>query len=288
MNKIAVLGLGRMGTGIALSILRSGRTVTVWNRNRQKADELIHAGATWANTPAVAAADADAVISMVADDTSSREVWLGKDGAMPAMQKDSFIIECSTISVHHAKLLAASAQEYRLTYIDCPVTGIPDAARKGQISLLVGASNNDLEKCSALLQSFSKKIRHFGPVGAGTAYKLMINLMGAVQIAALAEGIAMAEKCGLDKESVISAIEDSAAASPQVVRYARRMAEKTFLETPAFTTDLRYKDALYAVELAKDMHCPAKLGETAMQWFGEAKKEYNGKDEAYVVTLMTT
>lgn len=288
MTKIAVLGLGRMGTGIALSLLRAGYGVTVWNRSKEKATEVIAAGGVWADNPSAAAENADAVISMLADDIASQEVWLGCNGAMPVMKKESFVIECSTISLTHAKALSTEAEKKGLVYIDCPVTGIPDAAKKGELTLLVGCSADRLEQCRSLLQSFSKAILHFGNVGTGTAYKLIINLMGAVQIAALAEGISMAEKMGLQTETVIKAIENSAAASPQVVRYARRMAEKTFLSDPAFTVGLRHKDADYAVTLAKTINHPAKLGEVAKDWFALAKNEYNNKDEACVVNLMNT
>lgn len=288
MNKIAVLGLGRMGTGIALSLLRSGFEITVWNRSKEKAAEVITAGAVWADSPAAAAKNADAVVSMLADDTASQEVWLGADGAMPMMKKGSFVIECSTISLTHAKALSAEAEKTGLVYIDCPVTGVPDMAKKGELTLLVGCSPAHLEQCKLLLQAFSKAILHFGDIGTGTAYKLIINLMGAVQIAALAEGIAMAEKLQLNTETVINAIEHSAAASPQVVRYARRMAEKTFLDDPAFTIGLRHKDADYAVALAESIPHAAKLGTVARDWFSAARKEYNDKDEAYVINVMTT
>ncbi|MBN8861081.1 MAG: NAD(P)-dependent oxidoreductase [Sphingobacteriales bacterium] len=286
MQQIAILGTGKMGKGIALNILRSGRNLTVWNRSKEKAKALIDAGAMWADTPAEAATNADAVIAMLADDIASKEVWLGTYGAMPQMKAGTFVIECSTLSADHVEALSSEASRRGLVYIDCPVTGIPEAAEKGQLTLLVGAATNDLEKCSALLQSFSAVIRHFGNIGTGTAYKLIINLMGAVQIAGLAEGIAMAHAAGLDMNTVTAAIEHSAAASPQVVRYTRRMAENTFAEHPGFTTSLRYKDAAYATALAQQMQVPARLGEVAKEWFGKAKELYPDRDEALVVRLM--
>ncbi|MES1220830.1 MAG: NAD(P)-dependent oxidoreductase, partial [Bacteroidota bacterium] len=221
-----------------------------------------------------------------ADDIATEEVWLGENGAMHAMKTGAFVIECSTLSLNHVNELAATAKQKRLTYIDCPVTAIPDAAEQGQLTLLVGASQKDYERCSELLQSFSKSIRHFGDIGTGTGYKLMINLMGAVQIAALAEGIAMAEKLGLDMETVVASIETGAAASPQVIRYARRMAERNFLKDPAFTIQLRHKDAMYAIKLAEENGAPVKLGAVARDWFAVAKKDYNDADEANVINMM--
>ncbi|MCW3117641.1 MAG: Dehydrogenase [Chitinophagaceae bacterium] len=288
MQRIAVLGLGRMGKGIALSILRSGRTVIAWNRSSEKAKAVLDAGAVWADSPAEAAMQADAVIAMLADDIASEEVWLGKNGAMSVMKPGAFVIECSTLSLSHVDKLAGVAKQMNLIYIDCPVTGMPDAAAQGQLTLLLGTSAEDFKTCSPLLQSFSRSIRHFGPVGTGTSYKLMINLMGAVQIAALAEGIAMAEKLGLNKEMVIASIETSAAASPQVVRYARKMAEKKFSENPAFTVELRHKDAMYATTLADKINSPATLGAVARDWFAAAKKNYKDQDEATVINLMVS
>lgn len=286
MQQIAILGTGRMGKGIALNILRSGRNLTVWNRSKEKAKTLIDGGAVWAETPAEAAANADAVIAMLADDIASQEVWLGPYGAMSQMKADAFVIECSTLSVGHVEALSSEACRRGLVYIDCPVTGIPEVAEKGLLTLLVGASIDDLEKCSALLQSFSAVIRHFGRIGTGTAYKLIINLMGAVQIAGLAEGIAMAHARGLDMDTVTAAIEHSAAASPQVVRYTSRMAENTFAEHPGFTTSLRCKDAAYAVALAQQMQVPARLGQLAKECFDKAKELYPDQDEALIVKLM--
>lgn len=286
MKKVALLGLGRMGQGIALSILRSGIQLSVWNRSVDKANAVLNSGAQWSPTPAEAAKEADIVIAMLADDIASSEVWLSENGALQQMKPGAFIIECSTLSLDYVRTLAKAASSRGLVYIDCPVTGIPDAAAEGKLTLLVGAEKHELEECMPILQTFSKTIKHFGEVGKGTCYKLMINLMGAVQIAALAEGIALCEKLGLDKETVISSIETGAAASPQVIRYARRMAEKHFIESPAFTTTLRHKDAVYALALAKEASFDTKLGAIATDWFAKAEKLYKDMDEAMVINVI--
>ncbi|HEV3412091.1 MAG TPA: NAD(P)-dependent oxidoreductase [Puia sp.] len=286
METIAVLGLGRMGQGIAICLIRKGYRVLVWNRTRAKAAGLLEVGAIWAESPAAAAHEAPVVIAMVADDIASEAVWLGNEGALNAMAMGSFVIECSTLSAGYVERLAAAALERGLIYIDCPVTGLPEAANSGQLTLLVGAEPEDLERAGPVLRSMSGVIRHFGPVGTGTAYKLMINLMGAVQIAALAEGLALAERLGLDREVVIAAVENSAAASPQVVRYVRRMAEKNYADNPAFTLDLRLKDASYGVLLANRVHSPAPLGEVAASLFAAAAKAGAGRDEASVIDIV--
>ena len=139
-----------------------------------------------------------------------------------------------------------------LVYIDSPVTGLPDAAAAGKLTLLVGADVADLEQARPYLVPLSTTIRHFGAVGSGTVYKLINNLMGAIQIAGIAEGLAIAEQAGLDMKLVLEAIETGVAASPQVIRHSKRMAARNF-SGATFTAALRQKDAAYAVALAESL-----------------------------------
>src|SRR6202008_24790 len=115
-----------------------------------------------------------------------------------------------------------------LIYIDSPVTGLPDAASSGELTLLVGADPADLEKARPFLEPIGSTIRHFGAVGSGTVYKLINNLMGAIQIAGLAEGLAIAEQAGLDMKLVLESILSGVAASPQVQRHSKRMVARDF------------------------------------------------------------
>ena len=142
-------------------------------------------------------------------------------------------------------------------YVDSPVTGLPDAAAAGKLTLLVGAEPADLEKARPYLVPLSSTIRHFGAVGTGTVYKLINNLMGAIQIAGIAEGLAIAEQAGLDMKLVLEAVETGVAASPQVIRHSRRMAERNFTGA-TFTAALRQKDAAYAVRIGREpvVRCP--------------------------------
>src|SRR5450631_4386018 len=194
MARIAFIGLGRMGHGMAGRYLDAGFTVTLWNRSRAKAEDLVARGAHWATSPGDAAIDADAVVTMVADDEASRAVWLGEDGAAATMKAGTLAIECSTVSYLHALDLSRELRGRGLVYIDSPVTGLPDAAASGKLTLLVGAEPADLERARPFLIPLSTTIRHFGAVGSGTVYKLSNNLMGAIQIAGIAEGLAIAEQ----------------------------------------------------------------------------------------------
>ena len=286
MAHVAFIGLGRMGHGMAGRYLDGGFTVAVWNRSKVKADDLVARGARWAGSPAQAADGADAIVTMVADDEASRMVWLGKDGAARAAKSGALAIECSTISYQHALDLGRDLRARGLVYIDSPVTGLPDAAAAGKLTLLVGADAADLEQARPFLAPLGTTIRHFGPVGSGTVYKLINNLMGAIQIAGLAEGLAIAEQAGLDMNLVLQAIETGVAASPQVLRHSRRMVARNFSGT-TFTAALRHKDAAYAVALAESLLPDVPVGRAAVQAYDKAKAYAPDADEAKMIEIVS-
>ena len=231
MSRIAFIGLGRMGTGMCGRLLEAGHDVTVSNRTPDKAAPLLASGAHWAATPREAAEDADAAFVMVSDDAASRSVWLGPEGVLTArLRPDGLAVECSTLSYDWVRELAAEVRSRGLRYVDAPVTGLPEAAASGRLTLLLGADPVDLAAAEPLLAPLSEQRLHFGDVGAGTAYKLIVNLIGAIQIASVAEGMALAERAGLDLDQVASAIASGQAASPQVVRNSRRMADEDHAE----------------------------------------------------------
>jgi 3-hydroxyisobutyrate dehydrogenase len=287
MARVAFIGLGRMGHGMAGRYLDAGFAVVVWNRSKAKAEDLIARGAQWATSPEDAAIDADAVVTMVADDAASRAVWLTKDGAAATMKAGSIAIECSTVSHEHALYLARELRGRGLIYIDCPVTGLPDAAASGKLTLLVGAEPADLERARPFLVPLSSTIRHFGAIGSGTVYKLINNLMGAIQIAGIAEGLAIAEQAGLDMKLVLEAVETGVAASPQVIRHSRRMAARNFTGA-TFTAALRHKDAAYAVALAESLLSGAPLmGLAAVEAYARAKAYAPDDDEAKMIEIVS-
>ena len=287
MTKVGFIGLGRMGHGMAGRYLDAGFTVAVWNRSKAKAEDLIARGARWASSPVDAADGADAVVTMVADDEASRAVWLGKDGAAATMKAGSLAIECSTVSHQHALDMARELRGRGLVYVDCPVTGLPQAAAAGKLTLLVGADAADLDRAKPYLAPIGDVIRHFGAVGTGTVYKLINNLMGAVQIASLAEGIAMAEQAGLDMNLVAEALATGAVASPQVIRHSKRMVARDF-SGASFTAALRHKDAAYAVELAESLLADAPLvGHAAVEAYARAKAEMPDDDEGRMIEIVS-
>jgi 3-hydroxyisobutyrate dehydrogenase len=268
MQHLAFLGLGRMGAAMAQRLLACGYRLTVYNRTAERAAPLVAAGATVAPTPRAACAGVDAVISLTADDVSSRAMWLGTDGALAAdLPPHTLALECSTVSYGWALELGQRATERGWRYLDSPVTGLPAAAAAGELTLLVGADAGDLEAARALLAAIATRVLHFGPVGAGTAYKLAVNLIGAVQIASAAEGLALAERAGVDPVLFADAIATGQAASPQVVRNTRRMAEGEFTRDVPFTPVLRLKDIDYALRLAAELDVATPFGAAARSAF---------------------
>jgi 3-hydroxyisobutyrate dehydrogenase len=287
MTHVAFIGLGRMGHGMAGRYLDAGFTLAVWNRSQAKAADLIARGARWAASPADAAEGADAVVTMVADDEASRSVWLGDDGAAATAKAGTLAIECSTVSYRHAQGLGRELRGRGLVYIDSPVTGLPDAAASGKLTLLVGAEPADLEAARMYLVPLSTTIRHFGTVGTGTVYKLINNLMGAIQIAGIAEGLAIAEQAGLDMQLVLESIETGVAASPQVLRHSRRMVARNF-SGATFTSALRHKDAAYAVALAESLlHDTPLVGRAAVQAYERAKAHAPDDDEGKMIEIVS-
>jgi 3-hydroxyisobutyrate dehydrogenase len=264
--RIAFLGLGKMGSGMAARLLTAGHSLTVFNRTRLRSGPLAKLGARVADTPREAAQQADVIIGMTADDESSRVMWLGDHGALAAGNSpDALAIECSTLSHDWVIELAQRVRERGFRYVDAPVTGLPDAAASGTLTLLVGADVPDLDAARPIFASLATRVLHFGGVGQGTVYKLMINLMGAVQIGSAAEGLLLAERAGLDLRLVADAIGSGQAASPQVVRNVRRFVTGDHTGNVNFTPALRLKDIDYALRLAGKSGVDCAFGKVAAE-----------------------
>jgi 3-hydroxyisobutyrate dehydrogenase len=269
MARIAFVGLGNMGLGMATRLIETGHQLSVYNRTASRAQALVRQGAQLFDSPKRACQGVDAVISMVADDSASRAVWLGMDGILAAADpaKNGFAIECSTLSHDWVVELSSLCRARGLRYLDAPVTGLPDVAAAGALTLLVGAEADDLTSARDILDSLAQRIIRFGPVGAGTAYKLIINMMGAVQIASAAEALAIAERVGLDIAVVADAISTSQAASPQVVRNTRRMVADDHDHNVVFSSALRLKDVEYAVRFAQASGIGSPFGALAERMY---------------------
>ena len=288
MTKVAFIGLGAMGSGMAARLLDAGFEVTVYNRTADKAQNLQKLGARVAATAREAVTGAQAIFSMVSDNWASHEIWLGENGGLQGdFAPGALVVECSTLSHSWVLELAEKVSAKGLKYIDAPVTGLPDAAAAGELVLFVGSKMDHLDEARRFLIPLCSEIMHFGKVGTGTAYKLIVNLMGAVQIAAAAEGLAMAEKAGLELDLVVNAICTGQAASPQVVRNVKRMAASQHDSNLIFSGSMRLKDALYGVQLAQNLGAGADFGNVAAGSFQAlADNGFGALNECKVIDVM--
>jgi 3-hydroxyisobutyrate dehydrogenase len=286
--RIAFLGLGKMGTGMARRLIAAGHAVSVYNRNPARSAPFTSLAARVADSARSAAERADVIIGMTADDESSRATWLGDSGALSADNlPDALAIECSTLSHDWVLELAGHVRARGFRYVDAPVTGLPDAAAAGTLTLLVGAEPADLDAARPIFASLATRILHFGAVGQGTAYKLMVNLMGAVQIASAAEGVALAERAGLDLKLVADAVASGQAASPQVVRNVRRFVTADHEGPVNFTPALRLKDVEYALRLANKLGAQCGFGQVAADVYRRlVAAGYAADNESRVIDIM--
>lgn len=283
MTKIALLGTGIMGAGMAHNLLKAGYNVTVWNRTAEKTEPLVQAGATRADTPALAVYNADVIITIVGDDDSSRQVWLGPEGVLAGQPAANAIaIESTTISLGWVNTLHQAVKEAGLHFVDSPVTGGRGGAEGGTLTLLVGAEDDVLARARPVLDAYSQKIIHFGPPGAGTAYKLIVNMIGAVHATALGEGILMAEKAGLNMERVVEGLTSGAVASPLVKAFAQRMVDNDH-DFVHFSARWMHKDAAYAVQMARDVGQAIPMSSVAAQVYQMALSQGLGEKNVSAV-----
>jgi 3-hydroxyisobutyrate dehydrogenase len=266
--KIALLGLGAMGSRMAMNLLKAGYDLTVWNRTSASAEELVAAGAKQAETPAVAAVDADVVISMVRDDEASESVWLhSKTGALHNMKAGAIGIESSTLSFDWIKKLGKVFTSKNLSFLEAPVSGSRPQALAGQLIYIVGGDAQIAEKVGPLLSTMGCAIHYTGPLGSAALVKLSTNTLLGVQVTVVAELIGMLKRNGVDPSRAFDVIANTAVCSPFAARSAMGMLMGDF--SPQFTTELVAKDFHYATKAAGD-HTLAPTILAANQVFNEA------------------
>ena len=262
---IAFLGLGLMGSGMARQLLAHGFPLTVFNRNAEKAAPLAADGARIAASPHEAAAQADVIISMVADDNASRSLWLGENGALAAAAPGTVCIECSTVTVAWVKELAAAANAHGCEFLDAPVTGSKTQAASGELNFLVGGETATLEKIQPVLEAMSKSVVSLGPVGSGALLKLVNNFVCGVQVAALAEAVAMIERSGLDRTKALEVLTNGAPGSPLFKAVSGRMTAPDY--NPHFLLRLMAKDLTYAIHEGSEVSVELKTAAAALESF---------------------
>jgi len=260
--------LGIMGGGMANRLLSLGYPISVYNRSRAKAASFADAGAFVANAPREAAARAEVVIAMVADDAASRSVWLGDDGALAGAKSGSLVLESSTLSVGWIKELSTAATQRGCEFLDAPVTGTKPHAASGELFFMVGGSAEGFARAREILSVLGREVLHLGPTGSGALIKLINNFVCGVEAAAFAEALALVTAGGLDREKCVAVLGNSALASPLIKRMLTSIGSNDF--TPNFPLKLMTKDLGYAIKEAKTYGAPLRTAVPALEVFKQA------------------
>jgi 3-hydroxyisobutyrate dehydrogenase len=207
--QIAVAGLGAMGSAIAARLVELGHRVTVWNRTAGKTKPLADAGAKVAQSPGAAAAASEAIITILTDGAAIEEVYHGRCGLLSGNVTGKLFIEMSTVPPDIETALAAKARRQGAVFVECPVGGSTTPARRGQLLGLMGAAPADAARARPLLEQLCRKVEHCGPVGAGSAMKLAINLPLMVAWQAYGEAFAIARDVGWEPKRLLELFVES-------------------------------------------------------------------------------
>lgn len=268
MKKIAVVGTGIMGAGIASNYLKNGYQVFVWNRSRDRVTPLVAQGAVLVATPKEAAQKADIVFEVTATDESSRAVWLGDEGIWAGARSEQMLVTSGTFSVQWVDELAGLCAQKHLTYFDIPLTGGRPAAENGKLIMLAGGDEKKFEELLPDLKCISAKVTRFGDVGAGARFKLVLNMLQAIHIEGFSEALKLAGQAGMDMKKV----GDALAEYPGGVVTARAwQLHQTPPDPITFSVQWINKDLRYAKDLAVSLSLP--LLDDALAKYDEAMEK---------------
>jgi 3-hydroxyisobutyrate dehydrogenase-like beta-hydroxyacid dehydrogenase len=249
--KVGVLGLGTMGEPMARNLLRAGFDLRVHNRTRDKELALAAEGAERAASPAELAEGLDVLVVCVSDTPDLESVLLDPThGAMAALPEGSLVIDCSTVAPAAARSLAAEAGKRGIGFVDAPVSGGSEGAIHGSLAVMCGGSDEDFARARPVLEAVGKSITHVGPSGAGQVAKAVNQVLISGTYQAVAEGMVLADRLGVDPERVLDAVSGGAAASWVLSNRARNMIENDY--PLGFRMALHRKDLRIALEAARD------------------------------------
>jgi 3-hydroxyisobutyrate dehydrogenase len=272
---IAFLGLGAMGSRMAVNLIKAGHTLTVWNRDATKADLLLTLGAKLGSTPKAAAQSADIVMSMIRDNDASQTIWTDPEtGAFAGMRKGALGIECSTLTMAHVLALGASAEGKGLRFIDAPLAGSRPQAEAAQLIFFAGGKAADVAEAEPVLKAMGAAVHHAGDAGSGATVKLMVNALFGIQLAAMAELIGLAKKSGIDAAKAVEIIGATPIVSPAAKLAAGAMLAGNF--APMFTIELVAKDFGYVVSAAKAVDSSTPISAATLAAFEAAIAQGHG------------
>jgi 3-hydroxyisobutyrate dehydrogenase/2-hydroxy-3-oxopropionate reductase len=285
MQNLGFIGLGIMGTPMALNLVKAGFNVTVYNRTRSKADALGRAGARVAASPAEAARDAEVIGTIVSDTAAMEEVVCGKGGVLETIGSGAVLIDSSTISPAVSRKLACHLAGKGASMLDAPVTGSKHGAEKGELTFMIGGERETLERAMPVLKVLGKKHIYCGQHGLGLAAKLAMNAILATMVEIFSEGFVMAAKAGVPPQTLLEIMQSSLARSGIVDFKAPFVFKGDF--TPYFPLKLMHKDLELVMEAAYAQNLTMPATAVVKEVYGAAKAQGKGDlDYAAVITFL--
>ena len=286
--KIGIAGTGRMGAAIATRLLGLGHEVSVWNRSAAKTRPLADAGARAADTPQRLARESEAVVTILTDDAAIEGVYGGKDGLLAADVAGKLFVEMSTVRPDTERALAARVRARGAALVECPVGGTVGPAKDGRLFGFVGGEPADVARARPLLEQLCRRVEHVGPVGAGTAMKLAINLPLMVYWQALGEALSLIRPLALDPARVIDILGDTSGA-PNVLKARGATIAAALAGTPpgavTFDVDSMRKDVRAMLDEAQALGRSLPVTERALECFDRAAREGLGAADCSMVSV---
>jgi len=253
-EQIGFIGLGIMGKEMAGTLLRAGFDLRVWNRTPGKIDELVKAGAGRAGNPAELAGKCTIIIVCVSDTPDVEEVILGENGVIEGIQPGTLVIDMSTISPQATKDITAKLSKKGAFMLDAPISGGPEGASLGTLSIMVGGEADQFERAMPFFQAMGSVIVHVGDHGAGQTVKLVNQILVVVNMLAVSEALLFAQAGDLDLGKTLEAVSQGAAGSWMLSNRGPQVLERDW--RPGFTIDLQQKDLRLVLEAADQLGMP--------------------------------
>ncbi len=254
MKKIAYLGMGTMGRGMAANLVKAGYPVTVWNRTPERCAPLVALGAKQATTPAEAAAGADLIMYCLSDDAAVEDLVWGAGGLLAAVQAGQVVIDMTTLHPATSRKEAAAYAAKGVRFLDAPVFGSKNEAAGGGLWIVVGGDKGLYKEVKPVLEVLSETTHYMGENGKGASMKLVGNLVVAAQLEALGEAMVLATKAGLDPDDVLGVLHVTDFKSPIFDGVGRALVARDF--STHFALKLMLKDANLIARFAQDLNVP--------------------------------
>ena len=254
MARLGFIGLGVMGSRMVRRLLAAGHAVTGYNRTRSKAQDLLERGIQWGETPAKVAQAADMVLSMVANTEALQAVAGGADGLLAGLRPGAIFVDMSTVSPAVSRSLAAQVASQGAYMLDAPVSGSVSTLEEGRLSIMVGGERAAYEQALPILQDIGPKVTYVGKNGLAATMKIATNLSLAVQMLAFSEGLLLAEKSGIARETAVEVLLNSVIASPMLKYRGPFVLGEP--EEAWFDVNMMQKDLRLALEMGCGLNVP--------------------------------